>query len=492
MTIAQVNCGQPYCEVETIFDMAFDLITVSDANGVFLRVSKTCAEFFGIPLDQIIGASAYDLENKGVFDNSVTVMVLNSRKEVTLVQKTKSGKKLLVSGKPLFDAEGRLVRVINISKDITREEALKVELRDTELLLDSIRRQVHHQEAGAADFIGTSPAVKSILELAASVAPLNTTVLLLGETGVGKGIFARKIHRQGLHGNEPFININCGAIPATLLESELFGYVAGAYTGAQAKGKEGLLVAAKSGTVFLDEISEMPLDLQVKLLHVLQEKSVTRLGGLTPTPIAARFIAAANKDLKKLVEEGKFREDLYYRLNIVPIVLPPLRERRPDIALLIHYFAGRINDSYGMLKEFSPQAVETLERYPWPGNVRELENMVERLIVTTAHSVIKPDDVIQVLGGQSWGRGGGEIKPEPARFVHLGQNLNEALESLERRMLQEAFDLYRTTRKIGRALGIDQSTVSKKLKKYGISDNVEISLDRGDQQAHAAGADGQS
>ena len=464
MTVQQVNCGQINDELDTIFDMAFDQITVADADGVFLRVSKTCAQNFGIPIDQIIGASAFDLEREGVFDDSATVTVLRTRQDVKLVQRTKGGRKLLVTGKPIFNESGELVRVINISKDITQEESLKEELHDAELLIDALRKQPYEKDDAQDRLIGSSPAIKAAMEIVDCVASLDTTVLLLGETGVGKGIFARQIHSRGLHSAEPFININCGAIPANLLESELFGYMPGAYTGAQSKGKEGLLVAAKKGTVFLDEISELPLELQVKLLHVLQERTVTRLGSLESTRIQARFIAAANKDLKQLVAEGKFREDLYYRLNIVPIVIPPLRERREDIALLAHYFSAKVNARYHMRKEFSTDAVEALSQYTWPGNVRELENMIERLIVTTRTDIIGADHVRQALGGA------GDIPALPDAAAAAHQSLPAAIEALERQMLQDAFIKYRTTRKIGEALGIEQSTVSKKLRKYGIHD----------------------
>lgn len=459
-----VPASAPCCdELETIFDMAFDQITIADGNGVFLKVSKACAQNFGIPLDQIIGASAFDLEKQGIFDVSTTVTVLRTQQSVTLVQKTKGGRKLLVSGKPLFDSQGRLVRVINISRDITLEESLKEELHDAELLIQALRRQPPPSPGDEQALVGRSPAMQAAMETAMCVASLDTTVLLLGETGVGKGVFARKIHDSGRRRNEPFININCGAIPPALLESELFGYLPGAYTGAQSRGKEGLLVAAKKGTIFLDEISELPLELQVKLLHVLQDHTVTRLGGVEPTRIQARFIAAANKDLKKLVEEGKFRQDLYYRLNIVPIVIPPLRQRLGDIQLFTQYFARQINLRYGMHKEFSPQAIQLLESHDWPGNVRELENMVERLIVTTQSPVIGPEAVSRALGNSFSSSADAPLPPLAP------QSLPQAVEELEERMLREALQSYHTTRRIGEALGIDQSTVSKKLKKYGLT-----------------------
>ncbi len=446
-------------ELETIFDMAFDQITVADGNGVFLRISKSCEENFGWPREKILGSSAYDLEKHGVFSRSATVAVLEEKQELTLIQETLGKKKLMVTGKPMYDEKGNIYRVINISKDITELETLKNELNDTEDLLKAIREQLVKQNLEPKSvLIGNSEAMKPVMNFIDLVAPLNTTVLIQGETGVGKSVFARRIHDLGPNKDEPFIHINCGAIPSELLESELFGYVSGAFTSASKKGKEGLFTAAKNGTVFLDEISEMSLSLQVKLLHVLQEKHIMKLGDIVSHEIKAKIITAANKDLKDLVKQGKFREDLYYRLSVVPITIPPLRERKDDITLLVKYFTQKMNDKYNLHKCFSNDALKKLMNYNWPGNVRELENTVERLIIMTPNKTIEENDIDKLFCASD--------------IVVSNDNnqktLPEILADVEKKVLLAALREYKTTRQIGEVLGIDQSTVVKKLKKYNI------------------------
>ncbi len=446
-------------ELETIFDMAFDQITVADGDGVFLRISKSCEENFGWPREKILGSSAYDLEKHGVFSRSATVAVLEEKQEVTLIQETLGKKKLMVTGKPMYDEHGNIYRVINISKDITELETLKNELKDTEDLLATIREQLVKQNTSPTSvFIGNSDAMKPVMDFIDLVAPFNTTVLIQGETGVGKSVFARRIHDLGPNKNDPFIHINCGAIPSELLESELFGYVSGAFTNASKKGKEGLFTAAKNGTVFLDEISEMSLPLQVKLLHVLQEKHIMKLGDTVSCEVKARIITAANKELKGLVKQGKFREDLYYRLSIVPIVIPPLYERKEDVILLAQYFIQKMNERYNLHKNFTDEALKSLMKYRWPGNVRELENTVERLIIMTQNNTIEVTDIEKLYStSDSVTSVETEVKTLP-----------EILAEVEKKVLIDAVNEYKTTRQIGEALGIDQSTVVKKMQKYNI------------------------
>lgn len=448
-------------ELESILDLAFDLITVSDENGVFTRVSKRCLENFGIPLEEIIGSSAYELEKKGVFNHSATVEVLETGKEVTLLQETLTGRKLLVTGKPILDEQGKMKSVVNISKDITEIVSLKKELINRDLLLAEMRKQLFSKNttSGVNVFYGTSEKMVEVKKLMEHVAPLHVTVLLQGETGVGKSLFARMIHEWGNNKTEPFLQINCGAIPEELLESELFGYVPGAFTGAAKGGKEGLFAAAGKGTVFLDEISEMPLHLQVKLLQVLQEKVFYKVGDTRPTQLQARVIAASNRNLKQLVSEDKFRKDLYYRISVVPICIPALRERKDDVEMFIHFFLKNMNVRYGFIKKISEEAMKMLMAYEWPGNVRELENAIERLVVITMQDTVEVQDVCKMLGGDVY---------EKQEQAEEGMTLGTAVQNLEIRMLRQAKEECRTTREIAVRLGIDQSTVVKKMKKYGI------------------------
>ncbi|MGE5592551.1 MAG: sigma 54-interacting transcriptional regulator [Betaproteobacteria bacterium] len=298
-----------------------------------------------------------------------------------------------------------------------------------------------------------------VLQLAAKVAPVNTTVLILGESGVGKEVVARFIHMNGPRRNGPFVNINCGAIPGSLLESELFGYEAGAFTGARREGKPGMIEVAAGGTLFLDEISELPTDLQVKLLQVIQERKLVRVGGVKPLNVDIRIIAATNRDLAAMVARGEFRADLFYRLNVVPITIPPLRERPDDVIPLIYHFLERYNNAHGYHKVISEDAREVLTRYSWPGNVRELENLIERLVVTVEGDEITVRDLPRAILEE------GDVSRS---HVVVGgiMPLRQAVEEVERQLIQRALAANKSTYSIAKLLGVNQSTVVRKIRKY--------------------------
>jgi transcriptional regulator with PAS, ATPase and Fis domain len=272
------------------------------------------------------------------------------------------------------------------------------------------------------------------------------------------------IHRTSDRKGKPFLQINCGAIPESLIESELFGYEPGAFTGADRRGKAGLFETANGGTIFLDEISELPLHLQSRLLGVIQDKEFFRVGGREVTAVDVRLIAASNRDLAALVATGRFREDLYYRLNVVPIRLPALRERREDIPLLIRYFTDHFNRKYQTYKELSRELVSNLVDRPWKGNVRELENLVERLIVTSPEETITSDDAAPVPG-QSSG---------PSNL-----SLKEMLWEQEQRILLQALRQYGTTRRVAEALGISQASAARKLKDLRVRQRERVGLASG-------------
>ncbi len=336
------------------------------------------------------------------------------------------------------------------------------ELKDTQSQLQWFQNELNKREAIHNSKISyKSVAMNKIMDLVLHICDLDATVLLLGETGSGKGYVARLIHESSIRKEEPFIPINCGAIPENLLESELFGYDSGAFTGAVKGGKKGLFVIAGKGTIFLDEVGDMPMNLQVKLLHVLDEKKVFRVGGKKPIKVEGRVIAATNKDLKKLIQEGKFREDLYYRLNVVPINIPALRERKEDILILIKMFLNENNKEHRTNKIISEAGYNVLTNYDYPGNIRELGNMIERLVITTRGDIIEALQVKEI------------IEPtESCRKSNFSTDeiipIKQAVENLEKEILQSAFIKYKTTRKVAEILEIDQSTVVKKTKKLKI------------------------
>lgn len=303
-----------------------------------------------------------------------------------------------------------------------------------------------------------SPAMRAAYDLAHAVAPYPTTVLISGETGTGKEVLASYIHHISPRARHPFIRINCGAIPENLLESELFGYEQGAFTGGRREGAMGVFEAAHPGTLLLDEISELPLKAQVKLLRALQEKEIRRVGGTWSRVIDVRVIASTNQDLKELVERGLFRRDLYYRLDVVHIHLPPLRRRTEDIAPLLEHFCHQLNQAYGLQKRFSPQAVELLQKAPWPGNVRQLRNLVEKMLITCPGQLIEAADLPTEF------QTGNDHPADDNR----PNTLQEIVLRAEKQAILQALQQYPDRRQAARALGIDPSTLSRKMRRLGI------------------------
>lgn len=450
---------QAYEELKLILDLSFDQITIADGIGVFKKVSKSCEPYFGVKENKLIGSNAFDLEKIGVFDTSVTAEVIRKGEKITLIQKTGANKKLLVTGIPIFENEGKIYRIINVSKDITTNDILGQELSEAKSKIKWFQKELMRRQSTTVDQVNyNSLSMNKIRDLILHICNLDATILLLGETGVGKGYIAKMIHDSGIRKDEPFVSINCGAIPEQLLESELFGYEKGAFTGADKNGKKGLFEVAGKGTIFLDEIGDMPMQLQVKLLHTLDGKTIQKIGGEKPVSLKARIVAATNKNLKKLIHENKFREDLYYRLNVVPINIPPLRERKEDIPSLIKMFLKKFNKEHKTNKLISQEGYNLLINYNYLGNVRELENIIERIVITISEDIIDDVEIAKVIDINNTVDYNDEIIP-----------IKEAVENLERKILITAFEKYKTTRKVAEALKIDQSTVVKKSKKLKIN-----------------------
>lgn len=427
--------------LEIIFDNLYNGIYVVDGKGVTIGVNKTFEEMSGFTNEELVGRSLYDLVGKdNYFSGSASLLVLERKSPVTATYSTSTKRKLLVKGRPIFNSKGDINYVINTIWDLT------VVQYSREIDADTARNQLLSED----DIITCSNKMMEIIDLALRVAITDSTILLNGESGVGKSLLARTIHRSSERKTKPLMQINCAAIPENLLESELFGYEAGAFTGADHKGKMGLLEIAEGGTVFLDEISELPLHLQAKLLGVIQDKTFFRVGGRTMQHADIRLIAATNKDLAELVSHGLFREDLYYRLNVVPITIPALRERREDIPTLIHHFAEKYNRKYNSYKRFSESLINQLVGMTWKGNIRELENLVERCIVTCVGDLITPDKA-RIPG----------INPT----LPSGLGLKDMLAEREREILLQTQEQYKTSRRVAAVLGISQASAARKLKR---------------------------
>jgi PAS domain S-box-containing protein len=447
-------------EWKAILDSTQDAIFVDSGEGDTIWINKACEELYEISRADIIGKNIEYLEKIGVFSPSVAKMVLKKKQQVTILHSNKFGKQILTTGTPIFNTLGNIHQIISTSRDVSELIHLRNELEDIQNELEELKEL---QNDRMDNFVVKSKAMKDILQMAKRLAQIDSTVLITGESGVGKGEIAKYIHKLGDRKNKPFVKVNCGAIPDSLIESELFGYEYGAFTGSKKQGKLGLFELAQQGTIFLDEIGELPLNLQVKLLHVIQEKKIQKVGGLTTIDVDVRIITATNKDLREMVNEKLFREDLFYRLNVVPVHIPSLRERPEDIFPLIHFFIKKYNEKFNIEKRIDPNTMAALVKYPWPGNVRELENIIERLAITVRDDTILPQNLPNyILHGED---NTADIT------IPLRTGLKDAVEEVEKRIILNAITKYKTTRSAAKALGVSQPTIVRKMSRYKIIDS---------------------
>lgn len=445
-----------------ILNSISDAVFIDDADGYTVWCNSACRELYGITPEKVAGMHVSDLEKQGIFSPSVATRVLEEKKQSTIIHKNSNGHKLLSTGTPIFDDEGNITKVITTSRDITELSTLQNRLQTVQGTLDDIKSFDKFSNEG---IIASSHSMFNVLQMVKRLALVDSTVLITGESGVGKSVIAELLHKNGDRRDSPFITVNCGAIPENLIESELFGYEKGAFTGARSDGKTGLFEAADTGTIFLDEISELPFNLQVKLLQVIQERVITRIGGVGKVPIDVRIISATNRDLHELVEKNQFREDLYYRLNVVPINVPPLRERPEDILPLLQQNLDKYNKRYGQNKKFDPNALAVLLKFNWPGNIRELQNIVERLVLTTSNDYITIDNLPVFLTEEE------QKAADMDKIISGGKDvsLSAALNAAEKEILKTAMDKYGSTRSMARALKVSQPTIVRKLHKHGLS-----------------------
>lgn len=451
-------------EYQAIFESSYDGITVTDGQGITLRINPAGERIEGLTSKDVEGKPLQELVEQGIYSESATLKALEKKAPVTILQKVPSGKEIIATGTPIFK-DGEIIRVITNSRDITELTDLKRELTQAHQLAEKYQSELEHlrlEQMKTKDIIMRSPEMKKIVALANRVASVDSTVLIQGESGVGKGVLSKLIHNNSKRKNGPFIKIDCGSIPETLLESELFGYEKGAFTGASKEGKIGLIELANGGTLFLDEIGEIPLNLQVKLLRALQDREIFRVGGKNPIPVDIRIIAATNRNLETMVKEKTFREDLYYRLNVVPIFIPPLRERKDDIQPLIMKNLDKFNRKYILQKWIEPEALECFIQYDWPGNIRELENIIERLIVVTNTEIIGLDNLPSIITKYK--------KTKKEEIFDVGDSLafRETMEKCEKKLLIAVMEKANSIQEMASILGLDRSNVRKKLKKHGI------------------------
>lgn len=443
---------------KTLMEYDQNSLMISDADGIIMFTGQETVENCGHDKNWYLGKSVYELEKQRVFYPSVTKKVLQTGKEQVLIQKTKLSNNLLVAiGVPIFDDQGSINQVISITKDFSAQVDVSSIIGRMEFGMDI----TNEDNDTLKHIITCNDKMLEIKRLIKLIAPTSSTVLILGGTGTGKEVLAKSIHSLSDRSEGPFVVVSCGSLSPNIVESELFGYEAGSFTGANREGKQGLLEAADKGTVFLDEIGELPLDQQVKLLHVLQEKTIVRVGGTKEIPLDIRVIAATNRDLRDEIERGNFREDLYYRLNVVSIEIPGLCDRRDDIPLLIKYFTRKFNDKHNKNKVISRKVMQLLSEYDWPGNIRELENLIENLIVTTPTNYVDVEALPMNIAKQ------GDASDKKVVVKEIA-SLAEIVESAERQLLEMAKEKYITTSAVAEVLEVSQATVSRKFTGYGI------------------------
>ena len=447
--------------LDTIIDSSYDGLWICDHEGKVIRINKASEKINQVKAEEVVGKNMRELIAEGFFDKSVTLEVLKRRTSVTMIQQIKGGKRILVTGNPIFNEKGEITFVVTNDRDITELDNLRNQLHEAQALAKGYISKLSELEMKGVDLsniIFRSGEMQRIIEMTLRVAQVDSTVLLLGESGVGKGMVSKLIHKNSDRNKGPFIRVDCAGIPDSLVESELFGYEKGAFTGAKPEGKPGFFELANDGTLFLDEIGEIPLSSQSKLLRFLEDHEIIRVGGTVSKEINVRIIAATNKNIEEMISQKKFREDLYYRLNVVPIYISALKERRDDILPLIHYFLEKFNKDYKKNKSLSPETVETLCKYNFPGNIRELANLIERLVVVSENDQIQITDLPNAVTS---------FVAKTISYPLISEDipLKDALERYEISIIERTLKKYGSQREAAKALKVDQGTISRKLKK---------------------------
>jgi PAS domain S-box-containing protein len=454
-------------ELDAIIESSSDGLFVCDGSGRIVHMNAASARINHAPPEKVIGRDYLDAARDGyVILPSAALEAIRKRDVVSLLQENRYGLKLISTATPVFDESGEVIRVVVSERDISEIDRLQRELEEQQAIGDQFRHQVLELQQEYLDshpVIARSPRMIQTLNQALKLSEVDSTMLLLGESGVGKSLIADLVHSHSRRSGSPLIKINCGAIPETLIEAELFGYEKGAFTGA-VTSKPGHLELADGGTLFLDEVAELPLGSQVKLLRFMEDGEVTRLGGTGHRRVDVRIIAATNRDLAKRVEEKLFRLDLYYRLSVIPLVIPALRDRRECILPLIRSFIDGFAERSAKRKRLTRAAIDRLANYPFPGNVRELMNLCERLVVMTDTEMIDVSDLPRaVVTGSDEGYSAATVNwPD---IMSMGQ----ILESVERAVLVEAGRNCRSQQEIASALDMSQPTVARKMRKYGVA-----------------------
>lgn len=438
-----------------LVDNLYDEINIWDSNFVLLYINNACERHYGLKKEEMIGRNYYDFIEEDYWYPLLLPHVYKEKMPLMATQKTHIGTTITSICIPLFDENGEIEYFVSSMRDgIDDIHYLSVDELE--------RKKYEERHLASSSMLFKSDAMKQVMELAHKLSNVNSPIVISGESGVGKTLLARVIHNNSDRKDKPFITVNCGAIPKELMESELFGYEEGSFTGAKKQGKIGLFEAAEGGTLLLDEISELPYLLQSKLLQVVQEKEFMPIGGRRMKKVDVKIIAATNKNLKQLVDAGNFREDLYYRLTVFEINIPPLRDRKDDIELLAFTFLNQSNEAYKKNHQLSKATMNILKNYSWKGNTRELAHLIERLVVTVNDFVITPNHLPTSIF---------EIRnnnPIPSQG-----GFDQMLDDFKRTLVVDAYNKNKSSRKVAKELEISQSKAARLIRQY-LGEDIEL------------------
>ncbi len=464
--------------IDDILDVMEDGIFVSDHTGMAIHVNKAYEQISGLSVEDLRGSTVQELQRRGTFNKILNPEIVRTKQSASVVQEVGKGKKTIhLRGFPILDDEGEVRFVVTFARDVTAITQLREQIAEQ-------RRVIEQYQGSMAKILSAryeggiiaGAAMQKLLQLLVRVAETDATVLLLGETGVGKDVLARMVHLHSPRKDKMFLKVDCGSIAENLIESELFGYVRGAFSGADNQGRAGYFEMADKGTVFLDEIGELPLPMQSKLLRILQDNEFMRVGSSRAQKVDVRIIAATNRDLAAEVERDKFRQDLYYRLNVAKLNVPALRERGEDIPLLARHFLDIYNAKYKKHTHLSGRALQLFSMYSWPGNVRELQNLMQQLVITSDHELLDLDDLPMNLRENETTMvhvpfAPGAIPGMAAPFVlpETPTALKETMAGIERTLLLEALRKHGSVTKVANLFKINRTTLFRKLQRGGRS-----------------------
>ncbi len=444
-------------QMNDILDTSYDGFVVTDKNLITKKINTAYINISGADPSKLINKHASEFIKQGIVQDLAVEKSHNIKQRVFMIQPYPKNKVALVTTTPLVDESGEIIMFVSNVRDMTALYKMQEELKTRSVNSTDPKKSTATENDYYSKIVYRSDAMSNIMLLLRQISKVDSNIVIYGESGVGKGLFARTIHELSNRHNGPFIKVNCGAIPENLIESELFGYEHGAFTGAQKGGKNGLIQAADKGTIFLDEIGESPYTLQTKLLEFLQDGEFTKVGGTKPIKVDVRVIAATNKDLSEMMKQEKFRKDLYYRLNVMPVTIPPLRERPQDIPLLIEHYSSMVNQKYNLNKFFSSKTISILTEYAWPGNIRELQHLIEASFISSFKNEILYDDILPLLDNRYILSNIGETKgTQPFSY-------KESMRRYEKSLLMEAVSKYGSVKKAAEVLEIHPSTIWRKL-----------------------------